>query len=250
MNKSESISKLADALVKAQAKIKKAHLDADNPFFNSKYATLEAVHDASHEALTENGLTVLQTPTMIGPEVSLETILLHSSGEFVSNTVMITPKDPRDPQKVGSSLTYYRRYSLAGILNLVQEDDDGNKGATPPASIPPKTTNVPAKVVLKTTPKVAPKTAPALPKLAADPAPIVDTGFKLTDLQRDGLASSARDLGWDDAKIAAEFKKLTGKVSSAKWTEADYRKVVAEIVRQIGEQALKDVPETVPSGGF
>jgi len=39
--------------------------------------------------------------------------------------------DQTDPQKLGSEITYYRRYTLQSLLALQAEDDDGNKASRP-----------------------------------------------------------------------------------------------------------------------
>jgi hypothetical protein len=57
--------------------------------------------------------------------VQVETVLLHSSGEYISSIMSIVPTKT-DVQSVGSYITYLRRYSLAALLNLAQEDDDAN----------------------------------------------------------------------------------------------------------------------------
>ena len=58
-------------------------------------------------------------------------MLLHSSGEFISE-VVTTRSQKDDPQGLGSALTYLRRYSLAAVVGVTAtEDDDGNAASTP-----------------------------------------------------------------------------------------------------------------------
>ena len=61
-------------------------------------------------------------------QASLITRILHKNGEFVEDEgVPIRSKDPNDPQKIGSAITYARRYGLQSILGMVGvEDDDAN----------------------------------------------------------------------------------------------------------------------------
>ncbi len=129
MQTSESINELATALSKAQGKIKGAVKDAENPHFRSRYADLASVWDACREALTSNGLSVLQTPRGVATEggwtVEMETRLLHSSGQWVSDTLTVPVGKP-DAQGLGSALTYARRYALASFVGVAPEDDDGN----------------------------------------------------------------------------------------------------------------------------
>lgn len=126
MNRSDTLEKIAPALVKALAKIEGVAKTKANPGFKgSKYATLESVIDASKDHLTEFGLTILQLPgPLVDGVLTLETILLHESGEFISGDFGIT-LGKQDPQGVGSAISYARRYALMAALNMPAVDDDG-----------------------------------------------------------------------------------------------------------------------------
>lgn len=124
MERSESISKLALALAKAQAQMKGAVKDSQNPFFKSNYADLESVWDACRKPLTDNELSVIQIPSGGKDALSVVTLLMHSSGEFISGELSLNPK-ALDPQGIGSALTYGRRYALAAFAGVYQTDDDG-----------------------------------------------------------------------------------------------------------------------------
>jgi len=126
MEKSESIKELATALNKFQAECSGAKKDADNPFFGSKYANLEAVINCAKSALDNNGLAVSQFPIMDQGYCGVETILMHSSGEWISNTLLLACKK-QDPQAMGSAITYARRYAYQSVLGIPSEDDDGEK---------------------------------------------------------------------------------------------------------------------------
>ena len=127
MNKSESIAALAAALATAQGSMKGAVKDSANPFFKSKYADLASVVEALRSAFSANGLSYIQT---IQPsdrdEVRVETMILHSSGEWISCGVLALPVSKVDAQGYGSALTYARRYSLSAAVGVAPEDDDGN----------------------------------------------------------------------------------------------------------------------------
>jgi hypothetical protein len=127
MNKSESIKELATALAKAQGSIKGAIKDSSNPFFKSKYADLASVVEAIRSAFAANGLSYIQTvePSQ-ADEVRVETMILHSSGEWISCGVLALPVSKVDAQGYGSALTYARRYSLSAAVGIAPEDDDGN----------------------------------------------------------------------------------------------------------------------------
>jgi hypothetical protein len=127
MNKSESIKELATSLAKAQGSIKGAIKDSSNPFFKSKYADLASVVEAIRSAYASNGLSYIQTvePSQ-ADEVRVETMILHSSGEWISCGVLALPVSKVDAQGYGSALTYARRYSLSAAVGIAPEDDDGN----------------------------------------------------------------------------------------------------------------------------
>lgn len=128
MEKSESIKELANALCKFQAEVEKIKKGATNPFFKSKYATLADILDVIRQPLANNGLSFVQFPKGVH---SLETMLMHTSGEYLAESYEMRPvKD--DPQGAGSVITYQRRYALGAVLGLnIDEDDDGNKASAP-----------------------------------------------------------------------------------------------------------------------
>lgn len=128
MNRSESIVELTKALVKFNNEINKITKDAENPYFKSNYATLDQIVEQIRPLLTKNGLAVMQFPSGDGQMVSVTTLLLHESGEFIESQPINMKPVKNDPQAVGSCITYARRYSLQSFLSLnTGEDDDGNK---------------------------------------------------------------------------------------------------------------------------
>jgi hypothetical protein len=120
---SSDITALAVALAKAQAQVKGAKKDEDNPFFKSKYADLASVWEACREALTSNGLSVVQLPGYADGVVTVDTMLLHVSGQWIRGTAG-TKVAKDDPQGVGSAITYLRRYALSAVASVAPEDDD------------------------------------------------------------------------------------------------------------------------------
>ena len=125
MNKSESIIELSKALNKFQAECSGAKKSANNPFFKSKYANLEEVINCAKEPLMTNGLSVSQFPTASEGKCGVETILMHSSGEWISS-VLLLACTKQDPQAYGSAITYARRYAYQSVLGIPSEDDDAN----------------------------------------------------------------------------------------------------------------------------
>jgi len=139
MEKSESIAKLAVALVAFQSMVATIGTDKKNPFFKSDYATLGQLIEETKALRHSNGLAVTQMP--IG-EGGLITMLLHSSGEYISATSQIRLEAGGKnslAQEAGKLITYQRRYAYAAILGLVSDKDaDGNlKDAMPATPTPP-----------------------------------------------------------------------------------------------------------------
>lgn len=128
MEKSETISKLTEALVAFHQDVAAIGKDSDNPFFKSKYASLAKILRTINGVLVKHGLNVIQLPC--GAD-GLTTILSHISGEYISDTMQMRPTK-NDPQGVGSCITYMRRYALGAVLCLnIDKDDDGNKACEP-----------------------------------------------------------------------------------------------------------------------
>jgi hypothetical protein len=122
---SESIGKLAEALSAAQGAMEHAKKDSENPFFKSKYADLAEVWNTCKPVLSKNKLAVIQTTSGTADNVTIITTLAHASGEWIRGKLTLKPVKA-DPQGVGSAITYGRRYSLAAIVGVSQDDDDGN----------------------------------------------------------------------------------------------------------------------------
>lgn len=143
---------LAKALLGFQSESLDIKKSADNPFFKSKYAPLDEIIPAIREAMKKHGLAYIQVPQ--GSD-EVETTIVHAeSGQWISGTIKMTPKDA-SPQGHGSAITYARRYALVSMLGLNTEgDDDGNASSAPskpvqrpfvPQTSPGKVVTVPAR---------------------------------------------------------------------------------------------------------
>jgi len=128
MQTSEQLAELAKALSKAQSLIRNASKDSTNPHFKSKYADLASVWEAIREPLTSNGLSIVQTLSNIDNKIGCTTMLLHESGQFIRDTMWMTPQQ-NTPQAQGSCATYLRRYMLQAIAGVAPDDDDGNEAS-------------------------------------------------------------------------------------------------------------------------
>jgi hypothetical protein len=126
MNRSESIKELATALSKAQGEFDHAKKDVNNTFFKSKYADLANCIDAAKKPLSDNGLSIVQVVDMSeSGDLLLETMLMHTSGEWISGRYPISPVK-NDPQAYGSCIQYARRYAFSAMTGIAADDDDGN----------------------------------------------------------------------------------------------------------------------------
>jgi len=118
---------LVEALSKARAEFDAVTKNAANPYFKSKYADLSEVLGAITPALSANGLVVVQPIKQTETGLLLRTQLHHVGGGVIESTFAIP--ENKDIQKLGSAITYIRRYSLSALFGVAPQDDDGNAAA-------------------------------------------------------------------------------------------------------------------------
>ena len=135
------MSRLSKALNEFHFAVKNVSKDGTNPFFKSKYATLENVVATIKGPLYENALSYAQFPDGDG----LYTIIMHESGEWIGAHANLELKG-HTPQDQGSAITYMRRYALSAALGLATEDDDDGNAVSTPGALA-KFTGVAAKPV-------------------------------------------------------------------------------------------------------
>lgn len=127
---SESTVKIDKQLAKAQAEMVGAKKGSTNPFFNSSYADLSEVINAVSKPLTNNGINYTTTCTkihVVGDSIFVNVMTrLRYEGEWISCVVPIPIEGKPNAHKLGSALTYGRRYGLSAITGCPQLDDDGN----------------------------------------------------------------------------------------------------------------------------
>ena len=113
-------------LLEFKASVGVVKKNGNNPFHKSKYATIESVLETIEQPLKEKGLGFVQCPM----ETGLKTIVFS---EDDTNTIesFIPYIGATDMQKLGSAITYARRYALVSMFGLEQEDDDGNLASRP-----------------------------------------------------------------------------------------------------------------------
>lgn len=125
MQRSEQINELAAAMAKAQAEIEGAVKDRENPAFRSRYADLGSVWDAIRAPLSANNIAVIQFPRRTEGGVEVETMMTHSSGQWMSE-VLGMPVGKADAHGHGSAITYARRFALSSMCGVAPVDDDAN----------------------------------------------------------------------------------------------------------------------------
>jgi hypothetical protein len=117
-------------LAQAKKEIGAISKDSKNPFYKSKYFDINQLLQHVEPVLEKYGLMVMQ-PIIEGKVVSL--IIDVETGNDCRSEITLT--DERDPQKIGSQISYFRRYTLSSLLSLQAEDDDANKAIPQPTKI-------------------------------------------------------------------------------------------------------------------
>jgi hypothetical protein len=127
MKTSDSITTIAKALAAASASLRNPGQDATNPHFRSKYTSLVGLIDSLRAPLAAQGIIVLQpVSSPVAGRVRVETVLLHSSGEWMSSTADLP--SGATAQSFGAAVAYLRRYALQSMLGVsgdADADDDG-----------------------------------------------------------------------------------------------------------------------------
>lgn len=124
----QEIAKALKAFHESGVSAKKSE---SNPFFKSKYASLEEVIQVVRDEGLKHGLTFTQLVDFDEHHIFVRTVVLHESGESIDGRTPVISKDPTDPQKMGGGITYAKRYGLQAAFGLPSEDDDGNAASTP-----------------------------------------------------------------------------------------------------------------------
>lgn len=192
MKTSEQLDQIGAALSLAQAELSTAKKDSSGYGYN--YSDLASVLATAKPVLAANGLSVTQlVGNSTDKSVSLSTILLHKSGQFISTESSIEIPEMNKinvTQKIGAAISYLRRYSLQAILGMASEDTDATSQV---AQTPAKTVSIAANnnVVLGdgTTPA---NIAGAPPKLTDAQA---NATVKAPSFSRNKKPTSSNDLG-------------------------------------------------------
>lgn len=122
------------ALLQVQKEIGAIKKDKSNPFYKSSYFDINSLLEVVKPVLNVNGLILMQalTSTPLGGPALKTEIICSFTGESLSDICPLP--DVSDAQKMGSAITYFRRYAIQSLLALEAEDDDGNDAIKKPAT--------------------------------------------------------------------------------------------------------------------
>ena len=183
---SESIKSLAAAQVKIQKEI--ADMPKDSKGYGYTYTSYDALVKYLRPLLTKHGISFVQMPVGSDSEIGVETLYMHTSGEWIRSAVyspIVESKQMNVYQSVGSAITYFRRYSLSAFVGIASDED-----------------NDVAK--LATQAKPIKKTAQAKPKVS---------GSTITDTDAVILRGMCKDLG-DEIKQKVRDGIASGRINT------------------------------------
>lgn len=132
MKTSETTKMIFKAMCQFRKQLKQPLKDADNPFFKSKYVPLENIVSVIDDAINGTGLSYTQEVIYTeNGSIMTQTIITHESGEYIIIDGSMMKPTKQDPQGIGSTITYGRRYSLSLAFGIASDiDDDGNAGSS------------------------------------------------------------------------------------------------------------------------
>lgn len=116
-----------DKILKIQGEIGVLIKDKENPYFKSQYLDINSLLDQLIPLLVRHNLVVVQPIDISFEKNTLTTIIFDGDKEIIRSSMLLP--DIQDPQKMGSAITYYRRYALQSLFLLRAEDDDGNNAS-------------------------------------------------------------------------------------------------------------------------
>lgn len=221
MKTSEQINELAASLTLFQANM--PTLPKDSSGYGYKYTSLDVVVEAIRKSLSDNGLSFVQMPSTppveFGLSVALTTRLMHVSGQWLEDTLVIplpVVGKANEAQMYGAALTYARRYALTSMLGVVADEDVD--GATKQPSPQQKQA------------KPAPKTATGVPDLPRKPSEAM-----LKKLWVSGNAYYGEE--WDEKRAALVSSVTKGRSESSKHLTFDECKTLIDGIEKLANQA-------------
>jgi hypothetical protein len=252
MNRSETIGKLAEALAAAQAEMHPAEENSVNPFLKNRYADLGSIIEAIRQPFGKHGLAFIQCPTFDDMTVTVETTIIHTSGEWVASSLALSMEGEKGlslAQVLGKGITYLSRYGLRAMSGVYAgEDEDGNDSGRKVA--PARQTPQAARSLPVPTETAADAAFAALPSASvnlppAAPKPAQPIGPNVSDPNPPAVAQPAKaakvaviktklffDLAADLAKQHPYYRNKNG--------DADTAHMCASLAQKLGIDAITE----------
>tara|TARA_B110000503_G_scaffold116048_1_gene174783 strand:+ start:228 stop:917 length:690 start_codon:yes stop_codon:yes gene_type:complete len=219
---SEDIGDLSKALTSFQDKCSVINFDSEVKVKNKdgvhiytyKYLTLPKLREDTRKILVESELAIFQTTSSISGQFLLVTTLSHSSGQWIRGFYPLMA-DMKDPQKIGSVLSYAKRYAMASILGIVADgDDDGQYGNM--------TREEEREKALEKQKKIEEEIKKEREKEATQKLMAVETAlencFSLEELQTTWTEKCIRDVTWLRSNSVKDYQSLEIKKNELKET--------------------------------
>lgn len=218
------MAKFHEDLVAALSEISNPPLDGKANY--GKYATLPACLETARSTLAQHNLCVVQI-TLIDPD-RLVTRIVHSSGEFLEDGgVPLLCENNNNPQKMGSAITYARRYGLCSLLGICGEEDDDGQRATPQKELPQKKAAKPAPAPAPLTDEDFHSEEDDIDLL--DPEGIKEIYCRFFDNIGAATRDTVKDMGIDDAREAKRDLVKFWKDNAGQREELQQRKDKASV---------------------
>ena len=124
MKTSESIESLSISLISLQGEL--LNIGKDSKGYGYNYTSLEKLLEYIRPLMAKHNLGFIQTPTNNENRIGVTTRLIHKSGEFIEDTLLMDKSNlakMNDYQVAGSIITYFRRYAVSSILGIASDED-------------------------------------------------------------------------------------------------------------------------------
>ncbi len=219
------MKELLTALCKAKQQFTPIGKDKANSHLKYKYASLDSVLAAVEPALHTHEL-ILSSSVVDG---CLITRLYHISGECLESSFKLP--DIADPQKIGSAITYYRRYTICGLLSITADEDDDGVAAKPQTK--QAENSAPHPVASKTAHSIARNGGAVTERLIDTPSQkIIETQKALTECM--GI------LGWSKERKVAWVKTISPKPCDL-WSLQDWELAIVKAHMEIDTMNSQEV---------
>ena len=129
MQHSETIDQIAAALSALTAEMVDARKDIQG--YGYKYADLAQHLAIARPLLSKHGLAIVQSPSAEGDTVTVTTLLMHKSGQWISDSMSMLAEPKKglsQAQCAGTVISYCRRYALSCFLQMAADDSDATEG--------------------------------------------------------------------------------------------------------------------------